>query len=200
MKYFKLSVSLILFVFSLNAKTLNFSGKMVIDDDTGTIINSDAGSDLMIIFNKKYHYALVLPYHEKSSFKIEENNYVLFGNLGLLNISLEVFENNKEDQLTYLTNLNKMFIDNKDKYGVYNSKLLDFNKNKVLVTLVNVYNITKSEELKNIYQINYFSTKTFENVRYKLHFSVITRSKDINIDDEKYLGFMTKGFNIDYER
>jgi len=184
---------------SSSSKLVKHNDKTVFDDVTGTTVMVDGKKHNMIITNLKYHFAIVLPYFDDYKIQIDEQNYILLVNGSKLNLSLEIFKNEGEDTKVYLNNLDNFYKSNKAKYGIETTKLSKYANDYILTTLADVSLIMKNNSFKGIKQVNYYTTKTYENERFKLHLSIISKDK-MNLDDTAMFDYITKGFNVDFER
>jgi hypothetical protein len=175
-----------------------FKDQTIIDEKTGITIMTNETKDLIIVTNYILQYAIIFPYNNKWEFEINDK-YALIGNCGTINISLQIHENNNKTTEEFMSDLMKIYTENKSKYGVIDAKLIKYNKDLVLQTVVDPTIIYKDDTFKNVKQINYYSTKTFNNLRYEYHSSVIV-DNDKKINEKDFLNFATKGFFIDFGR
>ena len=56
------------------------------------------------------------------------------------------------------------------------------------------------EELKDLKQINYFTVKTHNDERFKLHISILQHESEIDMNNSFLFDFLTRGFQIDFDR
>lgn len=175
-----------------------FKDQTIIDEKTGITIMTNETKDLIIVTNYILQYAIIFPYNNQWEFDINDK-YAIIGNCGTINISLQIHENNNKTTEEFMSDLMKIYTENKSKYGVIDAKLIKYNKDLVLQTVVDPTIIYKDDTFKNVKQINYYSTKTFNNLRYEYHSSVIV-DNDKKINEKDFLNFATKGFFIDFGR
>lgn len=175
-----------------------FKDQTIIDEKTGITIMTNETKDLIIVTNYILQYAIIFPYNNQWEFDINDK-YAIIGNCGTINISLQIHENNNKTTEEFLSDLMKIYTENKSKCGVIDAKLIQYNKDLVLRTVVDPTIIYKDDTFKNVKQINYYSTKTFNNIRYVYHSSVIV-DNDKKINEEDFLNFATRGFFIDFGR
>lgn len=175
-----------------------FKDQTIIDEKTGITIMTNETKDLIIVTNYILQYAIIFPYNNQWEFDINDK-YAIIGNCGTINISLQIHENNNKTTEEFLSDLMKIYTENKSKCGVIDAKLIKYNKDVVLRTVVDPTIIYKDDTFKNVKHINCYSTKTFNNIRYVHHSSVIV-DNDKKINEEDFLNFATRGFFIDFGR
>jgi hypothetical protein len=92
-----------------------------------------------------------------------------------------------------------MYISDKSRYGIIDTKLLEHKGFFVLKTIVDPNIVLKNNLFNDYFQYNYFSSKFYNNLQYDYHISILLKKND-SFSEINFLNYSTVGFNIDFQR
>ncbi len=179
--------------------SIYFKGDFVFDENSGISVIPDENKEIIAITSLIYHYALILPFSINWEIDFNEK-YVLLANNKSLNVTLELVKNNGESPERFLANLMKIYLDNKSKYGISKTLIIDHKNDYILLIIVDIHLLDNKIKDKEVKQIIYFSTKTFKEERFIMNLSFIQKLDQVDLNNIDILNYLTIGFNIDFER
>ncbi len=198
-KFIILFITLSFVLFSNNFKSIFFRGIFFYDEESSISVIPSENKEVIVIANLNYHYALILPYAENWEI-ILDDKYVLNANNKSINIYLELLKNDGKTSKEYLENLVKPFLDDKEKLGIIDAEVFNYNNELILAIVVDLELINDDAKYRGIKQVNYYTSKTFKDERFKLYLTFMQKKSKVELNNTEIFDYLTIGFNIDFER
>jgi hypothetical protein len=200
-KYLFLFLLFIAFIAN-SADKLKFTGENLFDNKTGIMVTADEDKKYIAVSNQLYHYVVILPYSVDWELSVDKK-YCLYASNDVYNFSIELFANNYKSDYEYFNYLENQFKDNSDSLGIINLYRLNYKNYILLKTEVEILKVFKKldeKKYKDMISVNLYSTKSYNNERYLLHFSIVKNKNDNSFDEKSVYDYLTEGFFIDFER
>ncbi len=200
---------IILFVFLLRAflifaddYSIKFRGEDLFDEKTGIMATVDDDKKFIAVSNQLYHYVLVLPYSINWVFSID-NKYCLIASNENINISIELLSNMHNSDADYLDYLQDQLTNNSDSMGITDIRRVYYENYSMIRTEVEILKVFKkldADKYRDMITVNLYSTKSYNNERFVLHFAVTKKRDDNSFDERSFYNNITNGFFVDFER
>ena len=177
-------------------RTVRFTGEDLSDEHLGILVGGDDDRKHVAVLSPRFHYGMTLPYGEWEFSRTEDS--LLTGHSGLVNLTLQGFRSDETPE-AHLAARRKRLETTPAGKGIRKMAIVSSGGQKVLRNEVDAGAFAKEFEGATI--VHYFAAKAWKNELFVLHLSVVVPPggrKDF--EDERYLGYLTRGFRVDFDR